>query len=47
MNELVDTKKCVYSQLVHFNILQTQEFLQFIDHEGLHTNSLQIIKDEH
>ena len=46
MNDLLDTRKCVYSQQIYFNILHAQEFIGFIDHEDMHSNTLEIIKDE-
>ena len=46
LNDLMDTRKCVLSPLIHFNILECPEFINFIDEDQEHSLELQTLKNE-
>lgn len=44
---MIDTRKCVYSSKIKFNILTSEEFLTFIDAHGEPQKSIiEFLKDE-
>ena len=44
---MIDTRKCVYSSKVKFNIFNSEEFLTFIDANGEKQKSIiEFLKDE-
>jgi hypothetical protein len=47
LNELVDTRKCVYSQNVHFNIFSCPLFVEFIQgHYDENKSAIEFARDE-
>ena len=46
LNDLLDTRKCIISPLIFFNIFDSKHFLDFVDDKGLRRNVLEILRDE-
>ena len=47
LNELVDTRKCIYNQNVHFNIFSCHLFVDFIqEHFDDNKSAIEFAKDE-
>jgi len=46
MNDLLDTRKCVYSDTISFNIFRCQEFANFIDPLSDHKQAIDHSRDE-
>lgn len=46
LNDLIDTRKCVITQSVHYNMFDSVHFLHFIDSECARGNILEILRDE-
>ena len=46
LNDLLDTRKCIVSPLIFFNIFDSKHFLDFVDDKGLRRNVLEILRDE-
>jgi len=47
LNQLLDTRKCVFSEQVFFNILSCDEFLQFLDSKTQYSDLLETLSELH
>lgn len=45
LNDLLDTRKCVFSSIISFNILECEDFLKFIDCDQYNT-TYQYVQEE-
>ena len=46
LNDLIDTRKCIISSMIYFNIFDSIRFLNFVDENSSRRNVLEILRDE-